>query len=767
MNAPGSPGNPPTWASSAKDLVGTARGSSRVWYTIGYGILNEVFWPSCSLPQIRDLGFIVAGDDFWCEVKREHNYTISTPDPAIPLANIVHRHDRYQLDLEILSDPMRDAVLVHYELHGEGLRLYVLLAPHLGSSGHHNDAWVAPQALMAANGPQALALMADGGIARGSAGYVGSSDGWQDFRCHGAMTWQYGAASDGNVALTAELESVAGTLALAFAQTPEGAKTLAHSALASGHALARSRFIEGWKNWSKGLEIHSKNKAISQAARRAAMVLKVHDDRTFRGAVVASLSSPWGASRDDPGGYHLVWPRDAVQAGFAFLACGQHTEARTMLAYLIATQQADGHWLQNNFGDGRPYWTGIQLDEAALPVLLAAKLDEASELGDMRPLAQRMVRAALAFVARTGPFSEQDRWEENAGVNPYTLAAAIAALVAGAEHGFLDAAARDYALSLADDWNQHVEHWVYVRDTELDRKHGIHGHYVRISPPGEAAQTSCVVLKNRNNESLPASELLGLEFLALVRLGLRPASDVRIRDSVKLIDATLRVETPTGVFYHRYNEDGYGEHADGRPFDGSGIGRAWPLLAGERGHYALDAGEDPVPYLESMLGSASQGGMIPEQVWDCDAIPGRHLEPGQPTGSAMPLVWAHAEFLKLAAAAQCGAPIERLAVVAKRYHRARRATVVHWRETSPCDGVDAKVRVSIEATEPFELHFGHDGWQGATDRASTPIVFGLYGVELDVAALGATRSIEFTRHFLGPRGWEQRNWQIAVGGDPA
>ncbi|TAN03804.1 MAG: glucan 1,4-alpha-glucosidase, partial [Rhodanobacteraceae bacterium] len=543
---------------------------------------------------------------------------------------------------------------------------------------------------------------------------------------------------------------------------PEGARTLAQSSLASGYLVARDRFISGWRRWGSNLHVTAPTPRLAREVCRSAMVLKIHGDRTFRGAVVASLSTPWGSSHDDPGGYHLVWSRDAVEAGFAFLACGQHREARAMLAYLIATQQPDGHWLQNNFSDGRPYWTGVQLDEAALPVLLAAKLDEVGELGEMRPVATRMVRAALAFVARTGPFSPQDRWEENAGASPFTLAVAIASLVAGAAHEFLEDTDRDYAVSLADDWNTRIESWVYTEGTDLDHEHGTRGHYVRITPPCETADRGRVVLKNRSGESVATSNLLGLEFLYLVRLGLRDSNDRRIRDTIKLVDELLRVETPTGIFYHRYNEDGYGEHADGSPFDGSGIGRAWPLLSGERGHYAIDAGEDPLPYLESMLGATSAGGMIPEQVWDTSPIPERHLAPGRPTGSAMPLVWAHAEFLKLALAAKRGAPIERLSAVAERYRSAKYAAIAHWRDDTPCLHVTPGTQISIEAGEPFALHYGHDRWQDVADLQSTPIAFGLHGVRIDPKRVGARDSVEFTRRFLEPRGWERKNWQVTI-----
>lgn len=762
MNAPGWPGLAPTWASSDKDLVGTALGPGRVWYTLGRGIVNEVYWPSCSTPQIRDLGFIVAGDGFWSEVKREAGYELTTPAPDVPAPTIVHRHERYRLELEVLADPQRDVVLLRYRLEGKGLRLYALLAPHLEGSGHDNTAQVLPQGLAAMKGSTALMLAADRGFSRASAGYVGHSDGWQDFHQHGAMTWQYDAAPGGNVALMGELGGNEGVLALGLANTVEGAQTLALSSLACGFDAAREPFVEGWRRWSAHLRCDGLEPSLQQAVRRAAMVLKIHSDRDFPGAMVASLSIPWGATRDDPGGYHLVWPRDAVESGFAMVACEHHAEARAMLAYLIATQQDDGHWLQNFYTDGRPYWGGVQLDEAALPVLLAARLDECGELGDLRPEATAMTRRALRFVARTGPFSPQDRWEENAGINPFTLGMAIAALVAGAAHGFLEPGDAAHALSLADDWNARIESWVYARDTALDRKHGTRGHYVRIAPPGQTAQDGQVALRNRGRKCVPAQDLLGLEYLYLARLGLRAPDDPRIADTTRLVDAVLRVDLPAGPYYRRYNEDGYGEHEDGNAFDGTGIGRAWPLLSGERGHHALLAGEDPQPYLAAMLASASAGGMLPEQVWDATPIPERSLAPGRPSGSAMPLVWAHAELIKLVAAIHRGQPVQRLRAVADRYRTPRMPAVTHWREQAPCRTVNRGGVLLVEADAPFVLHLGRDGWKRVDDHASEPIGFGLHGVRLDVAALGARRTLEFTRRYIGERGWEGHDWPLLL-----
>ncbi len=247
-----------------------------------------------------------------------------------------------------------------------------------------------------------------------------------------------------------------------------------------------------------------------------------------------------------------------------------------------------------------------------------------------------MVRDAVGFIARTGPSSEQDRWEENPGVSPFSLAIAISALVAGAS--WLPAAERAYAESLADDWNERLEAWCYVQDTPLARELGVKGYYVRIARDGELDDMGQrVQLRNRDGEMIAASALVSMDFSYLVRLGLRGAHDARVQDTIKVVDRVLRVATPSGPVYHRYNGDGYGEHDDGTPFDGGGVGRAWPLLVGERGHLALQAGEEPLPYLQTIWNCASQGGLLPEQVWDAAPIPSLGLLPGRPSGSAMPL----------------------------------------------------------------------------------------------------------------------------------
>lgn len=380
----------------------------------------------------------------------------------------------------------------------------------------------------------------------------------------------------------------------------------------------------------------------------SATVLKVHEDRTYCGAMVASLSIPWGEDNQSRGGYHLVWCRDLVETAGALVAMGSLEDDRDVLCYLIATQQADGHWLQNQWLGGKAFWQGIQLDEAAFPVLLASALRECGALGDMP--CQDMVKKALRFIAREGPVTGQDRWEENSGVNTFTLAVAIAALVEGS--AFLDGEAREFVLLLADSWNARLEEWTFATDTALTRELGVTGYYIRTAPDDvlvhEGVLAEHVLIKNRAQDpNLSADEQIATDFLQLVRYGLRRADDPCILDSLKTIDQLLKTNTPSGPVWHRYNGDGYGEHQDGSAFDGVGCGRGWPLLVGERGHYALAAGEDPLPYLEAMAAMAGPGGLLPEQVWDSAPIPARHLNPGKPSGSVMPLVWAHSEFIKL------------------------------------------------------------------------------------------------------------------------
>jgi glucoamylase len=757
----GAPGIPPTWASSDKDFVTTALGNARVWVTVGHGIINEIYWPSTGRPEIRDLGFYLIGKDRWVDLKRVNRYSLSKPKPYLPLLTIVHEGDDYRLGVEVLPDPRRDVLLLRYDLEGP-YRLGIITAPHLGESGYDNTAWTDGGCLYASLPDRAICIGADVPMGDLSVGYVGASDGWQDLAQHNRFTFAFARASYGNVAMSASLGQPQGVIAVGFAPRAAGARTLAVSALAQGYETVRAEFLAHWERWGGKCSLPAPDADLGEEALTCATVLKTHEDRMFPGAVVASMSTPWGNHTNTLGGYHLVWPRDATLAAFALLAASEADDARRMLAHMIASQQPDGRWPQNYFPDGEPFWTGIQLDEAGFPVLLAAKLRETGH-PDL-PGVTDMVRRAVGYIARFGPASDQDRWEENPGISASTLPVLIAALVAASP--WLDDPARDYALDLADDWNERVEQWCYVTGTPMAEQIGVAGYYVRIAPPEmDGGLTGRIMLRNRDGETIQACALVAMDFSWLVRLGLRSATDPRILDTLKVVDSVLKVETPSGPVYRRYNDDGYGEYDDGRPYDGNGVGRAWPLLTGERGHLALQAGEDPIAYLRTMRRCASPGGLLPEQVWDADAIPERFLFPGRPSGSAMPLVWTHAEFLKLLIARRDGKPVELLDSVAGRYGGAMPISkYTRWRNETPVATLVTGRTLQVEDRRDFTLHLGWDGWQEVEDLPSQPLPFGLWGVAIGAERYSGRKQLNFTRRYAD--GWEGQDHSVELTDTP-
>ena len=329
-----------------------------------------------------------------------------------------------------------------------------------------------------------------------------------------------------------------------------------------------------------------------------------------------------------------------------------------MLSYLQATQQPDGHWSQNMWLDGSPYWNGIQMDETALPILLVdlAHREKALAEADLARF-WPMVRQAAGYLVRNGPVSPQDRWEEDPGYSPFTVGAEIAALLAAADLADLnhEASIATYLREIADVWNTSIERWMYVSGTDWCRKFDVEGYYVRIAPnadggrrgafPEECARQERFGRRGHpRRQSSGESRCAGVGAFWLARRR-RPAHSRHGKSHRRIAQGGDTV----GPTWHRYNDDGYGEHEDGSPFDGTGIGRGWPLLTGERAHYELAAGriENAKRLLAAMESFANEGGLISEQVWDSPDIPERELHFGRPSGSAMPLVWAHAEYLKL------------------------------------------------------------------------------------------------------------------------
>lgn len=768
----------PTWAPAAKDAVGTGLGRSRLWFTVAQGIVTEVYYPRPDIPQLKDLGFIVADTQgFWIELRRLGQYSVEWHDGAIPAITVTHSHPRFTLSLRICVDPERDVLLIDFSLLGEAtLQLFLLAAPRIGESAEENLAsaedWEGRPVLWAEQGPFGLALAAvdrvgNPGLLERSVGIVGASDGWRDFHRNGSMCWHYAQAGPGEVALTARLTN-SGTLALGLCTSREAAATLAFESLANGFEACWDAYCSGWQEWLDSVcwprELES---ALTPAEhgllRSSAAVIKCHADRTFPGAFVASLSIPWGESSASRGGYHLVWARDLVETAGALVALGCVDDARQILLYLIATQQADGHWLQNQWLGGKPFWQGIQLDETAFPVLLAGALAERGVLGAIR--VEDMVRRALGFIAREGPVTAQDRWEEDGGINTFTVAVTIAALVEGSR--FLSGHEAECALMLADAWNSRIEEWTWSQDTELAKQIGVPGYYIRMAPADvlihDGAKLERMLIKNRAQSPDPcADEQLAIDCLQLARYGLRAVDDPAMSASITAIDKVLKTETPNGAVWHRYTGDGYGEHPDGAPFDGWGRGRGWPLLTGERGHIALLAGSDPHPYLTAMTRMTGKGGLLPEQVWDSAAIPERGLYPGQPSGSAMPLVWAHAEFIKLALSIAAGAPVDRPAHTWARYGGKRpQLDFVLWQPRQRVTQMIAGRQLRVLLPEPGRIHWCRNDWKHPIDVATQD--WGLGHVALvPVMDFPAGTRIIFTIYWPSRDAWQGEDFEIVV-----
>jgi glucoamylase len=508
----------------------------------------------------------------------------------------------------------------------------------------------------------------------------------------------------------------------------------------------------------------------------SAAVLRTHEDKRIEGGLIASLSVPWGFSKgdDDLGGYHLVWPRDLVETAVGFLAVGAHHEARRVLRYLQVTQEGDGHWAQNMWLDGTPYWSGIQMDETALPILLVDLAAREGALdGDGGQAYWPMVKRAASFLVRNGPVSPQDRWEEDPGYSPFTVAAEIAALLVAAELAdrASEATAATYLRETADTWNESIERWLYVEGTDLARQYDVDGYYVRVSAPDQADAASpsggFVPIKNRppDQSMAPAALIISVDALALVRFGLRSPDDPRIVNTVKLIDARLKVETPKGPAWHRYEGDGYGEHADGRPFDGVGIGRAWPLLTGERAHFELAAGrtreaEQLAGALEAFAGAS---GLIPEQIWDTADLPAHELYFGHASGSASPLVWAHAEYLKLCRSLQDGELFDRPPHTVERYlvkHTTSRLVI--WRFNNKVRAMPSGLTLRIETFAPALVHWGIDGWQRVHDGNTRDTGVGVHVVDLPTAELSGGSRVDFTVYWPDEQRWEGTDFCVRV-----
>ena len=792
--APGAPGIPARWTSSAKSGVGTALSPrSPVWFTLSHGVLNEVYYPRVDSACVRDLGLLVVGNDgYFSEEKRDCKTVTTHFEDGVPAFRVMNtaRDGRYRLDKEIVSDPERASVLQRITftpLQGNmsDYRVYALLAPHLTNAGMGNSGWVGEQRdirlLFASGRSRYLALGCSPSWGGLSAGYVGQSDGYQQLARSGMLSPQYQRADDGNVALTGEIAFAEDThtavLALGFGQSETEAGSQVLDSLRDGFDAAAMAYSANWRAWQqelRALDLASEGK--SNAYRVSTSVLAAHRAVDRPGAVVASLSIPWGANKgdDDLGGYHLVWPRDLVEAAGGFLAAGDHMEALAILEYLREVQMASGHWPQNLWLDGRPYWHGVQMDECAFPILLADLLNRFDHLsGKLLDRFVPMVRSAAGYIVANGPATSQDRWEEDGGYSPFTLAVEIAALLAAANllEQCGDEPVARHLRETADCWNEQIENWTFAGDPEICAAAGVRGYYVRIGSDAvtdvASANTGQTQIRNQiaRKSVLPARDVLSPDALALVRFGLRAPDDPRILNTIKAIDHALRLELPQGPLWYRYTDDGYGEKPDGGPFDGTGQGRPWPLLAGERAHYELASGNRQAAesLLATLEASAGAEGLLPEQSWDTTDIPERELYLGRPSGSAMPLVWAHAEHIKLLRSLADGAVFDMPPQTVLRYAAGKTPSALRiWRANNRIAHLPQGKVLRLELAAPAMVHWSSNGWCDPIDLRTRETAFGSHIADLDTTKLATGNSVLFTFLWQDGQRWENADYEVHI-----
>ena len=692
--APGGPGQKAVFAPANKTGFGTAYGTrSKVWYTLQGGRMSEVYYPDLGTPSVRDLDFVVTDGHGLVQRVTSSSATVARQVGSRSLTyqlTDTETHHRWQLSTTYVTDPARATVLIKLRfasLDGRRYRLYLLYEPALGNNGNDNSGYTRHGALVATGNGLASALTARTGFTETSNGYLGTSDGWTDLQAHGQMAWHYSSATDGDVVQTARLPvtglpgHATDTLSLGFATSAAAALTGSRTSLQAGFGAVAGRYAASWHGYLATLR---RPPASLRGARQrrlytvSEMVLAALEDKTYRGALVASPTMPWawGTGLSTPSGaYHLVWARDADEMATGLIADGDRAAAVRALEYLFRYQQeANGSFPANSTLPGKPVFTALELDEVAFPILLDYQLGR-TDAADWR----HVERAANFLISYSSggfraPWSPEERWENQSGYSPATIAAEIAGLVCASRIAAANgqaAIARRY-LAVADQWQRKVEPWTVTTNGPYSPR----PYFLRLSKNGDPNAATTYSLGDSGPSAIDQRRVVDPSFLELVRLGVERASNPAVRNTLKVVDAQLGVQTPEGLLWHRYSEDGYGETATGAPW---GInppdtyvtrGRLWVLLAGERGEYDLLAGKPAAARQElaTMAGAATPSFFLSEQAWDNHPPAG---QPGFATGtatlSATPLGWATAQFIRLAWSIQAGHPVEQPAAVACRY----------------------------------------------------------------------------------------------------
>jgi glucan 1,4-alpha-glucosidase len=749
------PGERPTWTTGEKYGVGTVADHgtadpSRVWFTLTDGALTEARYPQVDTVNLRTFDFLVRetdGTDYAARTHEENRRNDDTVDRQVePLEDeaLLFRHTftetgdgrghEWTLTVDYATDPNHDAIIASVDFEANDGRDYDVFAVAdialtstsrqdrgltYGDWGNYHLVARNPQGyteetenelLTDEEGDEfsiAMALVAANRFDWATVG-AGGSDRLESLYSEGELPEAVDSIDGENVVLIGRIGTgtqITEEMALGFARRANTAAAVgeADGALERGFETVREAYAESWRDFlvDKPLpDAVADDDALANQYRYALMTLLAVEDKTYHGASIASPSVPWGVAVDATEakgyGYNFVWSRDLYQVFTVFDIIGAVDIAADQLAYIYEHQQDETGFIpQNTYVNGTTRWGGEQMDNISFPQVMAYHLAEAGLDFEDVPYDFENVRRSADYVAYHGPETAQERWEEESGSSPSSIAAEIAGLACAGKVA-LDTGHRDDALiwlSLADHWVNNVEAW-----TATETGTTIHTntpYYVRIARNGEPDVGHLRTLAN-NGPTLDEREIIDGGFLELVRLGIKPAGDEVIQNSVTEVDETIRVDVEPSAGFYRYNGDGYGERSkddQGAPWsvENHGKGRLWPLLTGERGEYELRLDEPTLPpedCLRTMQQFANSGRMLPEQVWDRKHSTEYGWEFAEGTGAATPLAWSMAQYIRLAHGISNDEPVETPAFVRERYRQQKS----HRPDRSPALQVDTQFR---------------------------------------------------------------------------
>lgn len=721
--APGGPGAGSSWASAQKSFLGTsASTTSRVYFTGYRSIVTEVFYPTLDNPNAVDLQFLV-GDTaktFVDEEKVQASYTATQPDKRSMAwtASTVNNGHNWQIGKTIFVDPTRNTLIqrtTFTALNGKNVsnfNVYILHNPSINDAGSGDTGktlvaggrtlLVASKSTRASAIGVSLPWKVVGGASMSSVGFVAVNDGWTDLlggTADKTMDYSYDTASNGNVAQMGWIDfggssatSISFDVAVGFGATETEAMNTANASLADNLATLRTTYDNEWHAYNNALS--TQGGSADDQYYLAAMSLKSIQDKS-NGAMIAGMGTPWGETANDTvntGGYHLVWARDLFKFANALITGGDTASASSAVSFLFnIQQQANGRFPQNSQINGTPYWNGTQMDQQAMPILLAYRLGAAV----YNPIWPK-IKLAADYIVANGPWTQQERWEETSGYSPSTIAAEIAGLVAAAKIAIAnnDSASAATYMRTADYWQQNVTGWTYTNTGPL----GGGNYFIRINPAAKSGAGVGPQVYNPTSGPNSASlytigngggthdqrKIIDGGFLELVRMGVKSPNDGAITATMPVYDAAIKQTiSGKGDAWFRYNFDGYGEQNDGTNYNGSGRGRLWPIFTAERGMYEIaksGLGSSGSAYLTAVKAFSTPEGFVPEQVWNNTAsiTPGidggwqtttpAPYVPGNPTKSIAPLSWAMGEYINLLASIKANKVIDIPQSVCSRYN---------------------------------------------------------------------------------------------------